>query len=86
MAKLLFTTILLVGCVSSVYMQGYGNQALPNMPQTPNFLSNILGGNSNGGGLTDTISQLPARGMQLLNNVFSGVRNMLPGLGRNGKY
>lgn len=65
-----------------------------NMPQPPNFLSNLLGGgpnnnggnaNINGGGLTDTIRQLPARGMQILNNVLSGVRNMLPNLGRNGE-
>lgn len=90
MARLLFASILLIGCVSSVYMQnGYGQSIIPsmqgNMPQTPGFLSNILGGGNNGGGLGATISQLPARGMQMLNNVFSGVRNLLPGLGRNGK-
>lgn len=95
MAKLIFLTVLLVGLVSSVHMQGGFMQQNPPMmgQQSGGFLSNLLGGgagmnnNSNGnGGLADTIRQLPARGMQMLNSVFSGVRNILPGLGRNGKF
>lgn len=42
-------------------------------------------GGGNNGGLMDMVSNLPRRGMDMVNNLLSNIRNMLPGLGRNGK-
>lgn len=67
---------------------GQGMNSLQNQAQQPGgMLSGLLGGSGNmnsNSGPFETLRQLPARGLQMLNNVFSGVRNMLPlGLGRN---
>lgn len=70
-------------------LQNQFGQATNQGQQQPGngLLSGLLGGNGgSNSGPFETLRQLPARGLQMLNNVFSGVRNMLPlGLGRNGK-
>lgn len=64
------------------------NQFSQGQQQAGGLLSGLLGGSGpSNSGPFETLRQLPARGLQMLNNVFSGVRNMLPlGLGRNGKF
>lgn len=69
-------------------MQYQQNGQIPQMQMRPGqngLLGGLLGGNNNGGGLFDTIRNIPQRGMEIMNQFLSQVRNMLPGLGRNGK-
>lgn len=69
-------------------MQYQQNGQIPQMQMRPDqngLLGGLLGGNNNGGGLFDTIRNIPQRGMEIMNQFLSQVRNMLPGLGRNGK-
>lgn len=71
-------------------MQQYQeNGQFPQMQMRPGQngpLGGLWGGNNGGnGGLLDTIRNIPQRGMEIMNSFLSQVRNMLPGLGRNGK-
>ena len=94
-SRLIIATILFAGLIGSAQMQGQGlgqsqqmMQPMQNM-QLPqgNLFSGLLGGQNGGqGGLTETLRQIPQRTMEMVNQLMSGVRNMLPGnLGRNGK-
>lgn len=98
MAKLFLAAVLLLAVVGVAKSQtgNYAQDAIQSAQNVPSQIQNQLGQGQQQGGLLsgllgnsgpmETIRQIPARGLQMLNNILGGVRNMLPGgLGRNSK-
>lgn len=55
--------------------------SMPSMPNMPGIPNNFLSG------IGDMIRQIPARGMNMIEQLLQSVRNFVPsGLGRNGKF
>lgn len=74
---------------NSLPNQQYGQQ-MGMLPNNQNQMQNQLPPNGQMQDLQpmnflQSLREIPARGLQMLNNVISNVRNMIPGMGRNSE-
>lgn len=75
---------------NSLPNQQFGQQMGNMLPNNQNQMQNQLPMNGQMQNLQpmnflQSLREIPARGLQMLNSVISNVRNMIPGMGRNGE-